>query len=136
MTGMRFMLMQTYGPTASGCPPIDEWPAAAVDAHIAFQQELNARLVELGELIDAVGLAGPEAARIVTSDGRTPVVTDGPFLETKELLAGYRLVDVESWDRALEIAAQVSAAPGPGGEPIQAPIEVRPVMGAPTTDEL
>jgi len=133
---MRFMLLQTYGPTASDAPPMTEWAASDVHAHIAFQQELNARLAELGELIDAVGLAGPEAARIVTSDGRTPVVTDGPFPETKELLAGYRLVDVESWDRALEIAALVSAAPGPGGAPVQAPIEVRQVMGAPATDEL
>jgi len=133
---MRFMLLQTYGPTASDAPAMTEWAASDVRAHIAFQQELNERLAELGELIDAVGLAGPEAARIVTSDGRTPVVTDGPFPETKELLAGYRLVDVESWDRALEIAALVSAAPGPGGAPVQAPIEVRQVMGAPATDEL
>ncbi|WP_164234743.1 YciI family protein [Microbacterium hydrocarbonoxydans] len=134
---MRFMLMQTYGPTPTDCPPMSEWPASGVRAHIAFQQELNARLAELGELIDAVGLADPEAARIVTSDGRTPVVTDGPFPEAKELLAGYRVVDVESWDRALEIASQVSAAPGPDGTtPIQAPIEVRPVMGAPATDDL
>lgn len=134
---MRFMLMQTYGPTATECPPMSAWPASGVQAHIAFQQDLNARLVELGELIDAVGLAGPESARIVTSDGRTPVVTDGPFPEAKELLAGYRVIDVESWDRALEIAAQVSAAPGPdGATPIQAPIEVRPVMGAPAIDDL
>jgi len=132
---MRFMLMQTYGPTVSDSPPMTEWTAPRAQAHIAFQHELNARLTELGELIDAVGLAGPEAARIVTSDGGTPVVTDGPFPETKELLAGYRLVDVESWDRALEIAAQVSAAPGPDGAPLQAPIEVRPVSGAPTTDD-
>ncbi|GAA5195824.1 YciI family protein [Microbacterium jejuense] len=133
---MRFMLLQTYGPTASDAPPMAEWTASDVHAHIAFQQELNARLAELGELIDAVGLAGPDAARIVTSDGRTSVVTEGPFAETKELLAGYRLVDVESWDRALEIAALVSAAPGPGGAPVQAPIEVRQVMGAPATDDL
>ena len=133
---MRFMLLKTYGPTASDAPPMTAWTASDAQAHIAFQRELNARLAELGELIDAVGLAGPEAARIVTSDGRTPVVTDGPFPETKELLAGYRLVDVESWDRALEIAALVSAAPGPGGAPVQAPIEVRQVMGAPATDDL
>lgn len=133
---MRFMLLQTYGPTASDASPMPEWTASDARAHIAFQQELNARLAELGELIDAVGLAGPEAARIVTSDGRTPVITDGPFPETKELLAGYRLIDVESWDRALEIAALVSAAPGPGGAPVQAPIQVRQVMGAPATDDL
>lgn len=62
------------------------------------------------------------------------MVTDGPFPESKELLAGYRIVDVESEERALEIAAQTSAAPGPDGVPIQHPIEVRQVMGAPDTD--
>ncbi len=134
---MRFMLLQNYGPTASGAPPIMEWEPADIRAHIAFQQEINERLEELGELIDAVGLAGPEAARFVTSDGEgPPVVTDGPYAEAKELLAGYRLVDVDTWERAVEIAALVSAAPGPRGEPIQEHIEVRQVMGAPTTDDL
>ncbi|RGE21435.1 YciI family protein [Leucobacter sp. wl10] len=133
---MRFMLLQTYGPTESGCQPMSEWEARDVQAHVAFQQDLNERLTELGELIDAVGLAGPETARVVTSDGGPPVITDGPFPEAKEMLAGYRLVDVESWDRALEIAALVSASPGPGGAPVQARIEVRRVMGAPATDDL
>jgi hypothetical protein len=71
----------------------------------------------------------------VVSDGvGAPVVTDGPFPESKELLAGYRMIDVESPERALEIAAQSSAAPGPGGKPIKQPIEVREVMGAPSFD--
>ena len=71
----------------------------------------------------------------MTFDGvGTPVVTDGPFPESKELLAGYRMVDVESEARAIEIAAKASAAPGPGGVPIRETIEVRQVMGAPSTD--
>ncbi|EKT82623.1 hypothetical protein WSS_A10357 [Rhodococcus opacus M213] len=106
-----------------------------MQAHIRFQQDLNAELVARGELVDAQGLAGPDVAKRVTFDGKgAPVVTDGPFPESKELLAGYRMVDVESEERALEIAAQTSAAPGPDGVPIQHPIEVRQVMGAPDTD--
>jgi hypothetical protein len=72
---------------------------------------------------------------VVTADGTSaPVVTDGPFLEAKEFLAGYRTIDVESLDRALEIAARASAAPGPGGRPIVQRIEVRQVLGIPGGD--
>ena len=82
----------------------------------------------------AEGLTGPGAARIVTHDGvGAPVVTDGPFAESKEFLAGYRLVDVESEERAIEIAARTSAAPGPGGRPTAREIQVRPVMSPPDT---
>jgi hypothetical protein len=69
-----------------------------------------ARKEKLGELVEAQGLTGPDLARFVTSDGTgAPVVTDGPFPESKELLAGYRPVDVESPERAIEIAAKVRA---------------------------
>jgi hypothetical protein len=103
-----------------------------VKAHIAFQQTLNRRLEELGELVDAQGLAGPDDARFVVSDGvSAPLVTDGPFPESKELLAGYRVVEVDSAERAVEIAAEVSAAPGQGGAPIRQRIEVRQIMSAP-----
>ncbi len=129
---MRFMLLQNYGEVESGCAPMPEWSPEDVAAHIAFQQALNQELAELGELVDAQGLAGPEQARFVVSDGVTaPVITDGPYPESKELLAGYRLIDVETPERAIEIAARASAAPGPNGEPIRQPIEVRQVMGAP-----
>jgi hypothetical protein len=77
-------------------------------------------------------LAGPEQAKFVVSDGAgAPVVTDGPYPESKELLAGYRLVDVETLERAIEIAAKASAGPGPKGAPIRQPIEVRQVLSAP-----
>jgi hypothetical protein len=103
-----------------------------VKAHIVFQQSLNRQLEELGELIDAQGLAGPDDARFVVSDGTSaPVVTDGPFPESKELLAGYRIVEVDTPERAVEIAAQISAAPGQGGAAIRQRIEVRQVMSAP-----
>jgi hypothetical protein len=129
---MRFMLLQNYGPVESDCPPMAEWSPEDIKAHIEFQQALNAELAGLGELVDAQGLAGPELARFVVSDGLSaPVITDGPYPESKELLAGYRLVDVETAGRAVEIAAQASAAPGPGGMPIRQPIEVREVLSAP-----
>ena len=68
----------------------------------------------------------------MVSDGvSAPVITDGPYPESKELLAGYRIVDVETLDRAIEIAAQASAAPSVKGAPIRQPIEVRQIMGAP-----
>ena len=128
---MRFMLMQNYGPVDSGMGPMSEWSEADTQAHIEFQIALNSELTALGELVDAQGLSGPEAALFVTADGRQPpVVTDGPFPETKELVAGYRLIEVASLDRAVEIAARASAAPGIDGEPIRQPIEVREVLGA------
>jgi hypothetical protein len=129
---MRFMLLQNYGGVEGDPVPMSEWSPEEVRAHIDFQQALNRQLTELGELVDAQGLAGPEVARFVVADGMAaPVVTDGPFPESKELLAGYRLVDVENPERAVEIAALISAAPGSKGRPIRQRIEVRQVMSAP-----
>jgi len=129
---MRFMLLQNYGEVESDCPPMTEWSPGDIKTHIDFQKALNDELTERGELVDAQGLAGPEGAKFVVSDGASaPVITDGPYPESKELLAGYRLVDVETLERAIEIAAQSSAAPGPNGVAIRQPIEVREVMSAP-----
>jgi hypothetical protein len=129
---MRFMLLQNYGEVESDCPPMTEWTPEDIKAHIEFQAVLNKELTDSGELVDAQGLAGPEVAKFVVSDGiSAPVITDGPYPESKELLAGYRIVDVETLDRAIEIAAQASAAPSIGGMPIRQPIEVRQIMGAP-----
>ena len=129
---MRFMLLQNYGEVGSGCAPMSEWSAEDLRAHIEFQNVLTRELAELGELVDAQALAGPDVAKFVVADGvNAPVVTDGPFPESKELLAGYRTIDVDSLDRALEIAARASTAPGPDGVPVQQPIEVREVMSAP-----
>jgi hypothetical protein len=124
------MLLMNYGETP-GVPPTEEWASedmkARGDAMMALHQELAAS----GELVGAEGLTGPQAAKLVVHDGiGAPVVTDGPFPESKEFLAGYWLVDVESEQRAIEIAAKTSAAPGPGGKPMGKEIEVRPVMDA------
>ncbi|HSZ36636.1 MAG TPA: YciI family protein [Acidimicrobiales bacterium] len=128
---MRFMLLQNYGGIEGDCAPMYEWTPEEVAAHVQFQVSLNRRLEELGELIDAQGLAGPDEVRFVVSDGVSPLVTDGPFPEAKELLAGYRIVEVDTPERAVEIAAEISAAPGQGGAPIRQRIEVRQVMAAP-----
>lgn len=128
----KFMLLQKYEPTEGCDVPMGEWPPDDVVAHIQFQRDLNDELAQRGELVGAEGLAAPELAKFVVSDGvSAPVVTDGPFAESKELLAGYRMIDVDSVERAIEIAAKASAAPGPGGKPIKQRIEVREVMGAP-----
>jgi hypothetical protein len=127
---MKFMLLQAYGGVTRDVPPMGEWTPEAIEAHITFQKDLNAELRERGELVDAQGLTTPELAKFVVSNGSAPpVVTDGPFPESKELLAGYRMIDVESVERALEIAAQASAAPAHDGRPIEQAIEVREVMG-------
>jgi hypothetical protein len=131
---MRFMLLQHYAPAQNCSVPMHEWRPEDVQAHIAFQQALNAELLASGELVDAQGLS--DQAKTVTNAGTAPVITDGPFPESKELLAGYRLVEVDSFDRALEIAARASAAPGPNGVPIGDHIEVRQVMGAPLPEEV
>lgn len=128
---MKFMLLQNYGGVPKGVPPMSEWTPEEVDAHIDFQKDLNAELRERGELVEAQALTAPQLAKFVVSDGSgAPLVTDGPFPESKELLAGYRMIDVDSPERAIEIAARGSAAPGPGGRPIEQAIEVREVMGS------
>jgi hypothetical protein len=128
---MKYMLLMNQT-SIPGVPPPTEWAPedikASGEAMMAIHQELTAR----GELVGAEGLLGPEAAKLVRHDGvGAPVVTDGPFPESKEFLAGYWLVDVESEDRAIEIAARTSAAPGPGGRPTGREIQVRPVMSPP-----
>jgi hypothetical protein len=109
--------------------PMEEWKPEEITAHLDYYKALHAELVSTGELVQSEVLAGPALARIVTFDGVTaPVVTDGPFQEFKEWLAGYQIVDVESEARAIEIAAKISAVPGPGGLSTQQPIQVRQVM--------
>ncbi|MFL6075796.1 MAG: YciI family protein [Mycobacteriales bacterium] len=125
----KFLLLTKYDADLD-VAPMTEWTPEEVRRHLDFLAALNRELAGNGELVEGLALTGPELAKIVTSDGSAdPVVTDGPFPEVKELLAGYQLVDVDSTERAVEIAARVSAAPGPGGVPMRQRIEVRQVMG-------
>ena len=130
---MKYMLMM-HAPRSTGDWQINNWSPEDFQAHIAFMMKLNHDLTAEGALVGAEGLAPPGEAKVVRGgkDGRP--VTDGVFPESKEFLAGYWIIDVESPDRAYEIAARASAAPGRGGVPLNMPIEVRQVMGAPPAD--
>jgi hypothetical protein len=115
--------------------PMEEWEPEEITAHLDYYGALHRELVSSGELVQSEVLTGPDLAKIVTSDGlAAPVVTDGPFQEFKEWLAGYQIVDVESEARAIEIAARLSAVPGPGGAATQQPIQVRQVMDQAPSD--
>jgi hypothetical protein len=108
---------------------MEEWKPGEVTAHLDYYAALHRELVESGELVESEVLSPPNLAKIVTSDGvSAPVVTDGPYQEFKEWVAGYQIVEVDSEERAIEIAAKISAVPGPGGLPIQQPIHVRQLM--------
>lgn len=129
---MKFMLMMN---TPTGGPyQIASWPREDLMAHIGFMKGFSTRLAERGELVAAEGLSGPDQAKLVRAGKDGTPVTDGVFPETKEFLAGFWIVDVESPERAYAIAAEASAAPGPGGKPLYLGIEVRPVMSAPPAD--
>jgi hypothetical protein len=123
----RYLLAVTFEPGAVDTP-MEEWRPEEIDAHLDYYRVLHKELVASGELVQSEVLAGPDLAKIVTSDGTSPVITDGPFQEFKEWLAGFQVVDVASIERAYEIAARLSAVPGPGGVPTQQPIQVRQVM--------
>jgi hypothetical protein len=129
---MKFMLMMN---TPSGGPyQIAQWPAKDIQAHITFMKGFAHELTRSGELAAAEGLAGPEQAKLVRADESGKPQTDGVFPETKEFLAGYWIVQVDSAKRAYEIAAQASMAPGVGGKPLHLAIEVREVMSAPPAE--
>ncbi len=129
---MKYMLMMN---TPCGGPyQVASWPQKDIQAHIAFMKDFYKQLVDAGELVAAEGLSGPEQAKLVRAGQDGKPITDGVFPETKEFLAGYWIVDVESPERAYELAAHASAAPGPGGAPLNMAIEVRPVPSGPPTD--
>jgi len=127
---MKFMLMM-HG-TRKGWESLSSWTPAEFKAHIEFMKGFAAKLAAAGELVLAEGLDMPMNAKVIKSGSNgAPLVSDGPFPETKEFLAGFWIVDVPSAERAVAIAAAASAAPGPGGKPMSIPIELRQVMSAP-----
>ena len=127
---MKYLILKHYrggpAPAVDGAP-MDQWTPDEVDAHLKYMQDFADRLMETGEFVDSQALSAEGA--FVRHDGAgRPPVTDGPFAETKDLIAGWMIVDVESWDRAVELAGELSAAPGAGGEPIHEWLEVRPFL--------
>jgi hypothetical protein len=131
---MKYLLMMNTPGT--GPYQIARWPQQDIKAHIAFMKGFAKKLGESGELVSAEGLAGPDQAKRVRAGKDGKPITDGVFPESKEFLAGYWIVDVESPERAYQIAAQASAAPGPGGAPLNMAIEVRQVLSGPPEDWL
>jgi hypothetical protein len=125
---MKYILMMNTMKAGRGVP---SWPKKDLQAHIAFMINVDKDLRESGELVSAEGLSFPDQAKLVRAGKDGAPITDGVFPESKEFLAGYWIIDVESPERAYAIAAQVSAAPGPGGAPLNMPIEVRPIMSGP-----
>lgn len=125
---MKYILMMNTMKAGQGVP---DWSKNDFQAHIAFMMSFNKELRESGELVSAEGLAFPDQAKLVRAGKDGTPVTDGVFPESKEFLAGYWIVDVDTPQRAYEIAARASAAPGPGRAPLNMPIEVRQVMSGP-----
>jgi hypothetical protein len=126
---MKFMLMM-HG-TKQGWESLSSWPPADFKRHIEFMIDFDKRLAKRGELVLAEGLDIPANAKVVRAQQGGPPITDGPFPEAKEFLAGFWIVECKSAARAVEIAAEASAAPGIGGAPMSIPIEIRQVMNAP-----
>jgi len=131
---MKYILMMNT--MKAGADAFGGWTKQDIQAHIAFMRGFGQQLRASGELVSAEGLAFPDQAKLVRAGKDGQPITDGVFPESKEFLAGYWIVDVESPVRAYAIAAQASAAPGPGGAPLNMPIEVRPVMSGPPEEFL
>jgi hypothetical protein len=126
---MKYILMMNT--MKLGVDPFPGWPKEDIRNMIKFMIEFDNVLRATGELVSAEGLAFPEQAKLVRAGKNGEPITDGVFPESKEFLAGYWIVDVATPERAYEIAAQASAAPGLRGEPMNIPIEVRPIGGPP-----
>jgi hypothetical protein len=129
---MKYMLMTNRPKT--GYDTFGSWPEQDLNAHIAFILQIDNDLRASGELVYAEGLASPHEAKLVCAGADGVPVVGGGFPESKEYLAGYWIVEVASPERAYAIAAFASAAPGPGGAPMNMPIEVRQIMSGPPAE--
>ena len=111
------------------------WSPEDVKRMVGFMNDLNKDLKASKQWVVAEGLVSPDQARLVTANGDgSPSVTDGPFAESKEFIAGFWIIDVKDAEEAYKFAAKVSSCPGPGGKPLNMPVEVRAVGEAPKTD--
>jgi hypothetical protein len=130
----KYLLLKHYrgAPAAVNDVPMDQWTLDEVEAHIQFMRDFAARLERTGEFVDELALS-PDGVWVRSDGEGRPPVTDGPFAETKDLIAGWMVIDVDSYDRAIELAGELSAAPGANGEPIHEWLEVRPFLTAPPT---
>ena len=130
----RYLLLKHYrgGPTPVTDVPMDQWTPQEIENHLQYMADFASRLEGSGEYVDGQALS-PEGT-FVRHDGEgRPPVTDGPFAETKDLIAGWMMIDVDDYERALALAGELSAAPGPGGKPLHEWLELRPLLSAPPT---
>jgi hypothetical protein len=133
----KYLLLKHYrgGPEAfAPVPPMSEWDPADIDAHMAFMIHVGEMLKESGEFVDAQALSIDQEWVRYGGPGAAPVTTDGPHPETSDLVAGWYMIDVESYERAVELAAYVSSEPGPGGKPLYEWIQIRQIMEASASD--
>jgi hypothetical protein len=123
----RYLLLKHYrgAPPAVNDVPMDRWTPEEIDSHVRFMAEFAAKLEATGEFVDSQALS-PEGLWVRSDGEGRPPVTDGPFAETKDLVAGWMIIDVDSQERAIELAAELSSAPGAAGAPIHEWLEVRP----------
>ncbi|MEV6872268.1 YciI family protein [Amycolatopsis sp. NPDC051128] len=130
----KYLLLKHYrgAPAAVNDVPMDQWTPEEVSAHMRYMKDFGARLESTGEFVEHQALS-PEGTFVRYGGEGKPPVTDGPFAETKDLIAGWAIIDVETYERALELAAELSAAPGAGGKPIHEWLEIRPFLTAPPT---
>ncbi|CAM5786659.1 YciI family protein [Cellulomonas persica] len=132
----RYLLIVDFQP-GDDPTPLEEWTPAEVDAHMAYYRRLNDELAASGELVGGEILSAPDASFVVRSAGPAATkVTEGPFPEFSEWVAGFQVVETATVERALEIAALVSAVPGRGGRPLAQPIQVREVVGDPPRNQV
>lgn len=132
----KYLLFKHYrgAPESPNNVPMSEWTPAEVDAHVQYMNDFAARLEASGEFVTSYALSESGAWVRAGDDGQPPV-TDGPFSEDKDLVAGGMIIETSSYERALELAAELSAAPGAGGAPIQEWLELRPFYGSPAEGE-
>jgi hypothetical protein len=125
----KYLLLKHYrgAPEAVNNSPMDQWTPEEIAAHIQYMNDFAERLEQSGEYVDSQALA-PEGEWVRYDGYARPPVTDGPFPETKDLIAGWMIIDVDTYDRALELAGELSAAPGAGGKPIHEWLELRPFL--------
>src|SRR6266581_7279138 len=125
----KYLLLKHYrgAPAPVNDVPMDQWTPEEISAHVQFMQDWAARLESSGEFIDGQALS-PDGVWVRHDGEGRPPVTDGPFAETKDLIAGWMVIDVDSYERAIELAGELSAAPGAGGKPIHEWLEVRPFL--------
>jgi hypothetical protein len=127
----KYLLLKHYrgGPEQyRPFPPMDQWAPEDVDAHMAFLHEVTRLLKEKGEFVSAEALTPTQTWVRYGGPDADPVITDGPHPETSDLVAGWYMIDVDGFERALEWASFVSSEPGPGGESMYEWIDIREVM--------